>query len=438
MPGQPYPRNAQTNRAPAVSVSVLRRRRRPLKCAPFAASFDSRPFTVTMRIGSIELKNRLFAAPMAGVTDRPFRALCRRMGAGYVVGEMTSADPRFRDSVKTIRRLNHEGEPSPVAVQLVGSDPVALADAARYNVDRGAQIIDLNMGCPARKVCHVACGSALLKDEALVARIVQAVVAAVHVPVSLKFRTGWDPDHRNAVRIARLAQAAGIQMLILHGRTRACGFSGRAEYDTIASVKSSVQIPVVANGDIDSPQKAKLVFEYTGADAIMIGRAAQGRPWIFREIEHYLQTGSFAPPLAVNEVRQHLLEHLDEHYRFYGEELGVQTARKHLNWYTRCLQGGTEFRQQMNRLLRSQDQRDALEAFLRDAETKSDRLRYCAGTDTATDRANHGGESSEIEQSHTHVCRVRGDLRSGHGVDSRASPGHPGAKRGAQPGAVFC
>jgi tRNA-dihydrouridine synthase B len=329
-----------------------------------------------MRIGSFELKNGLFAAPMAGVTDRPFRRLCRRLGAGYAVGEMASSDPRFRDSIKTVRRLNHDGEADPVAVQLVGADPAVLADAARYNVDRGAQIIDLNMGCPARKVCQVACGSALLRDEALVARIVQAVVAAVDVPVTLKFRTGWDCNDRNAVRIARMAESAGIQMLTLHGRTRACGFAGRAEYDTIATVKSAVRIPVVANGDVDSALKAMQVFAYTGADAIMIGRAAQGRPWIFREIDHFLRTGTEAQAPTVAEARQWLLEHLDEHYRFYGEELGVRTARKHLVWYTHKLVGGERFCRQMNQLQRCEEQRGALERFLQEAERQCDRLRY--------------------------------------------------------------
>ena len=351
-----------------------------------------------MRIGSHELKNRLFAAPMAGVTDRPFRRLCRRLGAGYAVGEMASADPRLRDSVKTMRRLDHDGEATPVAVQLVGADPATLAQAARYNVDRGAQIIDLNMGCPARKVCQVACGSALLRNEELVARIVQAVVAAVDVPVTLKYRTGWDPQNRNAVRIARLAESAGVQMLTLHGRTRACGFLGTAEYDTIAAVKAAVRIPVVANGDVDTAQKARRVFEATGADAIMIGRAAQGRPWIFREIDHYLRTGSVAAAPTVAEVRQWLLEHLDEHYRFYGENMGVRTARKHLAWYTRRLAGGRQFCQDMNRLQRCDEQRHALEQFLREAERHGERLRYMdeAGVDAVG--SHRGGETSESNQ----------------------------------------
>jgi tRNA-dihydrouridine synthase B len=350
-----------------------------------------------MRIGSIELKDRIFAAPMAGVTDRPFRRLCRRLGAAYAVSEMVASDPRVRASVKTSRRLDHEGESAPIAVQLVGADPAVLADAARYNVDRGAQIIDLNLGCPAKKVCQVACGSALLKDEALVARIVQSVVAAVDVPVTLKYRTGWDPHHRNAVRIARMSESAGIRMLTLHGRTRACGFTGHAEYDTIAQVKRAVRIPVVANGDIDSPQKARSVLDATGADAIMIGRAAQGRPWIFREIAEFLQTGLIAPTPTVAEVRRLLQDHLEEHYGFYGEGLGVRTARKHIIWYTRRLRGGARFCERMNRLECCDEQREALDEFLRDAGDSDDRLQY------ANDSAAHaagpecGGDAGEID-----------------------------------------
>ncbi len=333
-----------------------------------------------MRIGSFELKDRVFAAPMAGVTDRPFRRLCRRLGAAYAVSEMVASDPRVRASGKTSRRLDHDGEPAPVVVQLVGADPAVLADAARYNVDRGAQIIDLNMGCPARKVCQVACGSALLRDEALVGRIVQSVVEAVDVPVTLKYRTGWDPADRNAVRIARMAESAGVQMLTLHGRTRACGFKGQAEYDTIARVKQAVRIPVVANGDVDSPQKARFVFETTGADAIMVGRAAQGRPWIFREIDQYLRTGSVHPAPTVLEVRGLLQEHLEEHYGFYGEALGVRTARKHIIWYTRRLRGGARFCERMNRLERCEEQHRALDEFLQDAGERDDRLQYEDGS----------------------------------------------------------
>ena len=328
-----------------------------------------------MRIGSHELNNRLFAAPMAGVTDRPFRRLCRRFGAGYAVAEMAASNPRLWASEKTMRRLNHDGEHAPVAVQLAGADPLMLAEAARYNVDRGAQIIDINMGCPAKKVCAVASGSALLRDEVLVARILEAVVAAVDVPVTLKFRTGWSPEHRNALRIARLAENAGIRMLTLHGRTRACGFSGRAEYETIAAVKRAVSIPVVANGDIDSPQKARDVLAVTGADAVMIGRAAQGRPWIFREIEHFLATGEPLPPPTVDEVRPLLQEHLQEHYGFYGAAQGVRTARKHIIWYTRRLVGGGEFCDRMNRIDEPRAQAAAVDAFLQEHGRRYERLR---------------------------------------------------------------
>jgi len=350
-----------------------------------------------MRIGSFELKDRLFAAPMAGVTDRPFRRLCRRLGASYAVSEMVASDPRMRASGKTSRRLDHEGEAAPVAVQLVGADPAVLADAARYNVDRGAQVIDLNMGCPARKVCQVACGSALLRQEDLVARIVESVVQAVDVPVTLKYRTGWDPHSRNAVRIARMAESAGVRMLTLHGRTRACGFGGDAEYDTIAQVKQAVRIPVVANGDIDTPQKARYVFDVTGADAIMIGRAAQGRPWIFREIGGFLRTGSVQPPAAVQEVRGLLQEHLDEHYGLYGESLGVRTARKHIIWYTRRLRGGTHFCDRMNRLERCEDQRRALDEFLQEAGERDDRLQYLDDSIEETAGPECGGDNGDLD-----------------------------------------
>jgi len=328
-----------------------------------------------MRIGSHELNNRVFAAPMAGVTDRPFRRLCRRFGAGYAVAEMAASNPRLWASEKTTRRLNHDGERAPVAVQLAGADPVMLAEAARYNVDRGAQIIDINMGCPAKKVCAVASGSALLRDEALVGRILQAVVDAVDVPVTLKFRTGWSPETRNAVRIARMAQDSGVRMLTLHGRTRACGFAGSAEYGTIAAVKRAVSIPVVANGDIDSPQKARDVLAATGADALMIGRAAQGRPWIFREVEHFLSTGETLPPPTVDEVRPVLQEHLQEHYAFYGAAPGVRTARKHIIWYTRRLVGGDEFCERMNRIDEPRAQAAAVDEFLHEHGSRFGRLR---------------------------------------------------------------
>jgi tRNA-dihydrouridine synthase B len=319
-----------------------------------------------MRIGSYELANRVFAAPMAGVTDRPFRRLCRHLGAGYAVAEMAASNPRLWASEKTMRRLNHDGERAPVAVQLAGADPLMLAEAARYNADRGAQIIDINMGCPAKKVCAAACGSALLRDESLVARILDAVVAAVDVPVTLKFRTGWSPESRNAIRIARLAEDAGIRMLTLHGRTRACGFAGRAEYETIAAVKRAVSIPVVANGDIDTPEKARDVLAATGADAVMIGRAALGRPWIFRQVDHFLATGQVPPPPSVDELRALLQQHLHEHYAFYGEQQGVRTARKHIGWTARRLAGGEVFCERMNRIDTPHEQAAAVDAFLRE------------------------------------------------------------------------
>src|SRR5512139_2924293 len=287
---------------------------------------------------------------MAGVTDRPFRQLCRRLGAGYAVSEMVASNPRLRATDKSRRRIDHAGEPAPVAVQIAGADPATMAEAARYNVAQGAQIIDINMGCPAKKVCHAAAGSALLADEARVARILDAVVAAVDVPVTLKIRTGPDPSRRNALAIARIAEGAGIAALTVHGRTRACMFAGAAEYDTIAAVKASVRIPVIANGDIDAPERARDVLAHTGADAIMIGRAAQGRPWIFREIAHFLATGEHLPAPEVQQAKRWLLEHLDEHYGLYGEFAGVRTARKHIGWAVRALPGGESFRAFMNTL----------------------------------------------------------------------------------------
>lgn len=306
-----------------------------------------------MRIGPWTLPNPVFVAPMAGVTDRPFRQLCKRLGAGYAVSEMAASNPRLWDSVKTARRLNHDGEIDPIAVQIAGADPDMMAEAAVFNVQRGARIIDINMGCPVKKVCSAACGSALLRDEALVVRILRAVVQAcapLGVPVTLKTRTGWDREHRNAVRIGLLAQDAGIAALTLHGRTRADLYAGQAEYDTIREVKAALDIPVVANGDIDSPRKARAVLQATGADAVMIGRAAQGRPWIFREIAHFLATGEQLPPPGWDEMKALLLEHLDDHYRFYGEHTGVRTARKHIGWYLTGLPGAAEFCARMNRI----------------------------------------------------------------------------------------
>jgi tRNA-dihydrouridine synthase B len=329
-----------------------------------------------MRIGLYSLRNNLIVAPMAGVTDRPFRQLCKKMGAGMAVSEMVASHSLLWGSEKTRRRANHEGEVEPISVQIAGADPAMLAEAARYNVDQGAQIIDINMGCPAKKVCNAMAGSALLKDEPLVARILEAVVSAVKVPVTLKIRTGWDRAHRNALRIAKLAEAAGVQALAIHGRTRACGFSGEAEYDTIAQVKSQVRIPVIANGDITTPRKAKQVLEYTGADAVMIGRAAQGRPWMFREIEHYLRTGEELPAPRVEEIHRVLVVHLHELYRFYGEPTGVRVARKHISWYTKGLAGSAAFRQAVNRLETSAAQLAAVDAFFGELAARGERLTY--------------------------------------------------------------
>ena len=289
-----------------------------------------------MQIGPYQLINNLFLAPMAGVTDRPFRQLCKSLGAGYTVSEMAASNPLLWATDKSTRRINHEGENTPIAVQIAGSDPAMMAHAAQFNIERGAQIIDINMGCPAKKVCNAAAGSALLKDEWLVRKIIEAVVTvgqANQVPVTLKFRTGWSKDQKNALHIAQLAQSLGIAMLTLHGRTRECGYSGAAEYDTIAQVKSRGSIPVVANGDITTPEKARDVLAYTGADAIMIGRAAQGKPWIFREVAHFLATGEHLAAPAVAEIHTLLRKHLFDHHQFYGEYLGVLTARKHLLWY---------------------------------------------------------------------------------------------------------
>jgi tRNA-dihydrouridine synthase B len=309
-----------------------------------------------MRLGPFLLPNPLFVAPMAGVTDRPFRRLCKRLGAGYAVSEMVTSRPELRDSLKTSRRANHEGEPGPIAVQIAGTDPDMMAEAARYNIDRGAQIIDINMGCPAKKVCNRWAGSALMQDEALALSIIEAVVRACEphgVPVTLKMRTGWCQQARNAPVLARAAENAGVRMLTVHGRTREQGYRGVAEHDTVAAIKASVRIPVVANGDIDSPQKARDVLAATGCDALMIGRAAQGRPWLFREVAHFLATGQTLPPPTPTELRDWMLEHLDDHYTLYGEYTGVRTARKHLGWYVRSLPGAPDrvahFREAINR-----------------------------------------------------------------------------------------
>jgi len=301
-----------------------------------------------MKIGSHQLDNNLILAPMAGVTDRPFRQLCRAHGAGLCVSEMVTSDASLYASRKTIKRLDHEGESAPISVQIVGNVPEVMASAAQVNVEQGADIIDINMGCPKKKVCKVAAGSALLQDEPLVARILETVVNAVDVPVTLKIRTGWDRDNRNGVAIAKLAEAAGIQALAVHGRTRADGFSGDAEYDTITAIKEAVKIPVIANGDITDPVKAKTVLEHTGADAIMIGRAAQGRPWIFEDIAHYLATSELLDERDPLWIRDVLLGHLENLYDFYGEEHGVRIARKHIAWYSKAQAGSPEFRRQIN------------------------------------------------------------------------------------------
>jgi tRNA-dihydrouridine synthase B len=316
-----------------------------------------------MRIGAYALSNGLFVAPMAGITDRPFRRLARRFGAALAVSEMVSSRPELQGSRKTRLRRDHAGEPGPIAVQIAGADPQMLADAARFNVGEGAEIIDINMGCPAKKVCNVHAGSALLADESLVGRILDAVIAAVNVPVTLKIRTGPDRQRRNALRIARIAESAGVQALAIHGRTRACAFEGRAEYETIAEVKAAVRIPIVANGDIASPEDAKRVLEATGADAVMIGRAAQGRPWLFREISHYLATGERLAPPPPREMGRVLAEHLDGLYSLYGGEHGARVARKHIGWTVRSLPGGEAFRSSVNRLHAADAQRAAVNDY---------------------------------------------------------------------------
>ena len=303
------------------------------------------------------LASPVILAPMAGVTDLPFRVLCKSMGAGLCASEMTTSDPRFWNTAKSRHRMDHAGEPDPISVQIAGTVPAVMADAARYNVAHGAQIIDINMGCPAKKVCNAWAGSALMRDEALVAAILASVVRAVDVPVTLKIRTGWNADNRNAPAIARIAQDAGIAALAIHGRTRDQQYTGVAEYDTIAAIKAQLSIPVIVNGDIDTPRKARDVLAATGCDAVMIGRAAQGRPWIFREIGHFLATGALLPPPGLAEVRDVLLAHLQALHAFYGEQSGVRIARKHLGWYAK------------DRPEHSIEQRDAFRAAVNRAET---------------------------------------------------------------------
>jgi len=312
------------------------------------------------QIGPYRIDSQVILAPMAGVTDRPFRQLCRKLGAGLVVSEMVTSDASLWNSRKSQLRLDHQGEAEPISVQIAGGDPEMMAEAARLNADNGAQIIDINMGCPAKKVCKKAAGSALLRDEPLVASILEAVVKAVDLPVTLKIRTGWDPASRNALRVARMAEDSGIAALAVHGRTRACRYGGQAEYDTIASVVDSVRIPVFANGDIDTPQKARQVLDYTGAQAVMVGRAAQGRPWIFRELDHYLRHGQCLPEPDLTEVRDILCSHLRELYDFYGEFMGLRIARKHLGWYLRTVPDSETLRQNINRMESAEEQHDSV------------------------------------------------------------------------------
>ena len=330
-----------------------------------------------MNIGPFIPVNRFFVAPMAGVTDRPFRQLCRRLGAGYAVSEMLSSKQDLWHTPKSLRRANHEGESGPIAVQIAGAQAPMMAQAAAYNIDQGAQIIDINMGCPAKKVCNQWAGSAIMQDEALALRIIEAVVAVCApraVPVTLKMRTGWCQAHKNAVALARAAASAGVQMITVHGRTREQAYRGAAEYDTIAAVKAAVNVPVVANGDIDSPEKARTVLALTGADAVMIGRAAQGRPWLFREIAHFMDTGQRLAPPLVAEVRQLALAHLLDHYALYGEFLGVRSARKHIGWYVAALPGGEDFRQRMNRIEDCELQLAAVTDYFAQLSQSMDRL----------------------------------------------------------------
>jgi tRNA-dihydrouridine synthase B len=351
----------------------------------------------TLMVGSIELPNRLFVAPMAGVTDRPFRQLCKQLGAGYAVSEMVTSRKDLWHTLKTSRRADHTGETAPIAVQIAGTDAAMMAEAAAYNIERGAQIIDINMGCPAKKVCNKWAGSALMQDEPLALAIVEAVVAACHphgVPVTLKMRTGWSAQHKNAERIARAAESAGVAMLTVHGRTREQGYKGQAEYDTIAAVKAAVRVPVVANGDITTPEKALAVLRHTGADAIMIGRAAQGRPWIFGDIAHYLATGEHRAAPLTAQVKHWLLEHLGEHYGLYGEFAGVRTARKHIGWAVRALPGGESFRSHMNTLDSCESQVQAVTDFFDELALHHDRLPALAHSLLDEDDAQHAGEAA--------------------------------------------
>ncbi len=328
-----------------------------------------------MKIGPYELSSPFLLAPMAGITDQPFRRLCRKFGAAMTTSEMTTADISLWDSAKSRKRLDLDMDCEPRVVQIAGSDPEQMAEAARLVVARGAQIVDINMGCPVKKVCSRLAGSALLRDERLVAQILQRVVAAVSVPVTLKIRTGWDLQHRNGVNIARLAQACGVQAIAVHGRTRACRFNGRAEYETIAQIKDAIQIPVIANGDIAQPEKSLEVLRLSCADALMIGRAAQGRPWIFRELDYYLANRKFMPPLEKNDVRDIMLGHLNDLHQFYGETTGVRVARKHLSWYCRGLVNSTEYRSGVVRATSASEQMRLTQAFF---DQSNDRVTLAA------------------------------------------------------------
>ena len=345
-----------------------------------------------MEFVGFTLRNNLFVAPMAGVTDRPFRQLCKKLGAGLAVSEMVTSNSLLYGSAKTQRRANHDGEVEPISVQIAGADPQMMADAARHNVERGAQIIDINMGCPAKKICNVMAGSALLKDEPLVGRILESVVRAVpDTPVTLKIRTGWDKTNRNALQILRIAEQSGIRALAMHGRTRACGYTGHAEYETIAAVKAAAGIPIIANGDITTPEKARQVLDLTGADAVMIGRAAQGRPWLFREIEHYLKTGTHLLPPRVAEIHEVLLAHLEDLYDFYGIETGVRVARKHISWYTKGLVGSASFRHMMNQLPDIAQQRRAGNDFFYSLAEQDEHLSYQESSDDNNSNENKEG-----------------------------------------------
>jgi tRNA-dihydrouridine synthase B len=353
---------------------------------------------MSVRIGSYQLANNVFVAPMAGVTDRPFRQLCKALGAGYAVSEMVTSRKDLWDSLKTSRRANHAGEPGPISVQIAGTDAPMMAEAAVYNIERGAQIIDINMGCPAKKVCNKWAGSALMQNEPLAVEIAAAVVEAAapyKVPVTLKMRTGWSDEHKNAITLAQQFEQVGIQMLTVHGRTREQGYKGFAEYDTIRAVKAAVGVPVVANGDITSPEKARDVLAYTGADAVMVGRAAQGRPWIFREIVHFLQTGEHLAPPLVAELRRHLLAHLQDHYALYGEGTGVRSARKHIAWYVRDLPGGDAFRREMNLIENSAAQWQAVADYLDALGQQMDRLPASAAVPVAGEGADAPATTSD-------------------------------------------